>query len=73
MKKLIIVALLLTTLLTGCSQTKKETTLKVLVSADYPPYESYDVNGKLVGFDIEFGNALAAKLGVKFELGRYVV
>lgn len=66
MKKLLIVALLLTTLLTGCSQAKKEV-LKVLVSADYPPYESYDVNGKLVGFDIEFGNALAEEMGVEFE------
>jgi len=67
MKKLLIVVLMLTTLLTGCAAAKKETTLKVLVSADYPPYESYDVNGNLVGFDIDFGNALAAKLGVKFE------
>ncbi len=66
MKKLLLVALLLTTLLTGCSQTKKDV-LTVLVSADYPPYESYDVNGKLVGFDIEFGNALANKMGVEFK------
>lgn len=67
MKKLLIIALLITSLLGACTQTKKETTLKVLVSADYPPYESYDVSGKLVGFDIDFGNALAEKLGVKFE------
>lgn len=66
MKKLVLVALLLTTLLTGCSQSKKEV-LTVLVSADYPPYESYDVNGNLVGFDIEFGNALAKKLGVEIK------
>jgi len=67
MKKILLVALLLTSLLTACAQPKETTTLKVLVSADYPPYESYDVNGKLVGFDIDFGNALAEKLGVEFE------
>lgn len=67
MKKLLLVALLFTALLTGCAQKKEAATLKVLVSADYPPYESYDVNGNLVGFDIDFGNALAEKLGVKFE------
>ena len=66
MKKYLIVALVLTMLLTAC-QTKKKDVLKVLVSADNPPYESIDVNGKFVGFDIEFGEELAKKLNVTIE------
>ncbi len=66
MKKIIIGALVLTTLLTACSQTKNKV-LNVLVSADYPPFESLDASGKFVGFDIEFGEALAKKLGVEIE------
>jgi polar amino acid transport system substrate-binding protein len=66
MKKIIVAALVLTTLLTACSQTKKDV-LNVLVSADYPPYESLDSSGKFVGFDIEFGEALAKKLGVEIK------
>lgn len=66
MKKLCVIGLVLVTLLTGC-QTKKKDVLKVLVSADYPPYESLDVNGNFVGFDIDFGNALAKKLNVQFN------
>ncbi len=66
MKKMILVALVLTTLLTACSQTKKDV-LNILVSADYPPFESLDASGKFVGFDIEFGVALAKKLGVEIK------
>jgi polar amino acid transport system substrate-binding protein len=66
MKKLLVLALVLTTLLTACSQPQKDV-LTVLVSADYPPYESIDTNGDYIGFDIEFGNALAEKLGVEFK------
>jgi len=66
MKKLLVLALVLTTLLTACSQTKKEV-LNILVSADYPPYESIDTNGEFIGFDIEFGVALAKEMGVEIK------
>jgi arginine/lysine/histidine transporter system substrate-binding protein len=66
MKKLLVLALVFTTLLTACSQAKKDV-LTVLVSADYPPYESIDTNGDFIGFDIEFGEAIAAKMGVEFK------
>ncbi len=35
-------------------------------SRDYPPFYSIE-NGKLVGFEIDFGNALASRLGLKTE------
>lgn len=39
-------------------------TLTIGVDATYPPFESFE-NNKMVGMDIELGEALAAKLGLK--------
>ncbi|WP_159990361.1 transporter substrate-binding domain-containing protein [Pelistega ratti] len=44
-----------------------EGVLKIGVEAMYPPFESKDANGKLVGFDIELADAVCAKLDVKCE------
>jgi polar amino acid transport system substrate-binding protein len=42
--------------------------IRIAVNATYPPMESRDpATDKLVGFDVDLGNALAAKLGVKLE------
>jgi ABC-type amino acid transport substrate-binding protein len=57
----------LITLLMGCSQSTEKKVLKVLVSADFPPYESIDTDGSFIGFDIDFGNALAKKMGVEIQ------
>jgi len=68
MKKLLVLSLILMTLLSGCNPTAAEKEeLTVLVSADYPPYESIDTNGKFVGFDIEFGELVAEEMGVTFK------
>lgn len=68
MKKLSILSLILVTLLTGCTpKIEEKEELIVLVSADYPPYESIDASGKFVGFDIEFGELVAEELGVTFK------
>lgn len=42
-------------------------TLKIGVEAMYPPFESKDASGKLVGFDIELGDAVCAKMQVQCE------
>ncbi|MCA9871836.1 MAG: transporter substrate-binding domain-containing protein, partial [Anaerolineae bacterium] len=39
----------------------------VAVSADYPPFESYDANFKLTGFDIALMDAIGEQLGVDVE------
>ena len=39
--------------------------ITVLTSPDYPPYESIDVDGTYVGFDIELMEAIAAIIGVE--------
>lgn len=42
-------------------------TLKVGVNPNFPPMSSYGQTNELEGFDIDVGNAIAAKLGVKAE------
>jgi L-cystine transport system substrate-binding protein len=46
-------------------QIKQRGTLLVGVEGTYPPFNYQDENGNLVGFEIDFGNALAAQLAVK--------
>lgn len=57
---------------TESATTRIKTAGKLLVAIDasYPPMESEGADGKPVGFDIDFTNELAKRLGVKAE---YVV
>lgn len=41
------------------------------VSADYPPFESYDANFQLDGFDIALMKAIGQKLGVEVEFNDF--
>ncbi|NYD45182.1 polar amino acid transport system substrate-binding protein [Actinomadura luteofluorescens] len=41
--------------------------LRIATAAPYPPFEYFDENQKLVGLDIDLGNAVAAKLGMKTD------
>ena len=41
--------------------------LKIGTEGTYAPFTFHDNSGKLVGFDVEIGEAIAAKLGVKAE------
>ena len=69
-KIMIIMLVMIGTLLTGCNksdETKKETkVIYVGTNAEYKPYE-YLEDGKLVGFDIEFMEAIVDSLGYKIE------
>jgi histidine transport system substrate-binding protein len=47
------------------AQAKDYSTLRFGVDASYPPFESKASNGDIVGFDIDLGNALCAKLKAK--------
>lgn len=52
--------------LTCAAHAQVPPTIRVAVVPNYPPLEFKDpANGKLMGFDIDLGEALAAKLGVK--------
>lgn len=48
-------------------QIKERGKIVVGTSADYPPYESIDADGKFVGFDMDMARAIGEKLGVEVE------
>jgi polar amino acid transport system substrate-binding protein len=64
-------------LLSGCSgrdtsrdslqRIKEAGVLRIAIDPTYPPMEFVGPDGKLVGFDVELGRALAEKLGVEVE------
>ena len=43
------------------------TTIRIGTDATYPPFESQDSAGKIVGFDIDIGNAVCAEMKLKCE------
>jgi arginine/lysine/histidine transporter system substrate-binding protein len=49
-------------------ETKTGKVLTVGTSADFPPFETRDTSGNIVGFDIDLGNYIAKKLGYKLEI-----
>lgn len=50
------------------AQVKSAGKLVVGTSADYPPYESIDEKGNIVGFDIDLAGEIAKELGVQLEI-----
>lgn len=48
-------------------QIKADGVLKIGTEGTYAPFTYHDQSNKLVGFDVEIGEAIAAKLGVKAE------
>ena len=42
--------------------------LRVGMAADYPPYESYDAQGNVVGLDADIAAMIAEQLGVELEI-----
>lgn len=67
MKKMLIALLTLVFILSGCVQQSSDDTIVILTSSGYPPFEMIDEDGNLIGFDIDFGNELGARLGVQVE------
>ena len=41
--------------------------LTVVGSGGYPPFNYFDENGDVVGFDVDVGNEIAKRLGVKLD------
>ncbi len=74
--KLALGALLAATLTVGCGPKKEMTALEKIKEAgvitvgtcpDYPPFESIDDKGNIIGFDIDLARAVAAELGVEVK------
>lgn len=56
----------------GCrAKTQDDTVLKIGTNANFPPFESVDQNGKLIGFDIDIGHELGKKLGRTVEFKEF--
>lgn len=61
--------------LAGCGKGSEEISaiqqagkLRVLTSAEFPPYEYHDVDGKAVGADMDLAARIASRLGVELEV-----
>lgn len=63
-------------LLTGClwvtmaaaedlAEVKKKGEIRMAMSGQYPPFNFVDENNKLTGFDVEMGNEIAKRIGIK--------
>nr|WP_210281528.1 amino acid ABC transporter substrate-binding protein [Pseudochelatococcus contaminans] len=52
---------------TGWDAIEKAGVLKIGTEGTYAPFTFHDQSGKLVGFDVEIGQAIAQKLGLKAE------
>lgn len=57
----------------ACNKTDAhpESILKVGTNANFPPFESIDDKGHLVGFDIDFAEGLGKKMGAKVEFKEF--
>ncbi len=53
--------------LAGAAEAKEWTTVRFAMDATYPPFESLDPSGQIVGFDKEIGDAVCAKMKVTCE------
>ena len=51
----------------GVAQAKDWTTVRIAMDATYPPFESLDPSGQIVGFDKDIGDALCERMKVKCE------
>lgn len=62
---MVLVAMLATSLLTGCQGQSKK--IVVATDATWPPMEYVDENKNIVGFDIDLMNAIAKEAGLEVE------
>lgn len=71
-KKIQLISLLILAicLFCGCHSRSPESkkTLHLGTNVTYPPYESYNKNGEVVGFDIDIAHAIANKLGLELVI-----
>jgi polar amino acid transport system substrate-binding protein len=50
------------------AEIRRRGTLRVGLDASFPPFESMDGNGQIIGLDVDIAQAIAADLGVELEL-----
>ena len=67
MKKILSITCLLSLLVISTNATSEIKKIRLATEGAYAPFNSVDSNGKLVGFDIEIGNALCAQMKAQCE------
>ena len=75
MKRILSIILSITMLLSmatvafadGVDGPMQKAKIKVAISADFKPFEYYDENGKLTGFDVDLMNCIGEKIGFDIE------
>lgn len=80
MKKFLalVLAMIMTLSLVACGSKNSDATwedqlgqkgkLRVGMATDYPPYETYDAEGNVIGFDADMAQKIADYLGVELEI-----
>jgi len=63
----VLISLLVVLVLASCATGGKNVVYKVGTNAEYPPFESVDDAGNVIGFDADIMNAIAEKAGFKYE------
>ena len=64
MRRHVIAGALLALGLSATASAKEWTSVRIGMDATYPPFESVDPQGKIVGFEVDYANALCAKMHV---------
>lgn len=67
MKKILVALAGVLAITTMSVQAAEWSTVRLGVDATYPPFESKDASGKLVGFEVELGDAVCKEMKVKCE------
>ncbi len=65
MKKLI--ALLMALMMIGCAALASAETYYYATNPEYPPFESVEADGSVVGYDVDLINAIGEKIGIDFQ------
>ena len=58
---------------TGADAVWRGSVLRFLTDTDYPPFNYYDEDGSLVGFNIDVARAICLELDVHFKIVTYYI
>jgi len=66
-KRLALAAILALSVLAAQAQAQEQRTIRIAMDATYPPFESLDPSGQIVGFEKDIGEALCERMNAKCE------
>jgi len=66
-KRLALAAILALSALAAQAQAQEQRTIRIAMDATYPPFESLDPSGQIVGFEKDIGEALCERMNARCE------